>query len=246
MFRIFPEDSKIIFFGNLGSGKSTLLNALIQEKVFKSGISAGTGLTDKMSKYIKNNITFVDTPALAADPINGKQSAQEINQALKLGGNTFIVFIIRLSSGRVSAEDKAMIDLILNSIPNIGDKFSIIVNFSRNSCLDELKTLNHKITNIYFFPYITEAYEKNNFLIHNTEHLTNIANFISEVGYIDINPNNIIELNYESYDEYRIRSEAEINELLKRLKYLEDLKNKHRESERNFLHNIYEFLQSLY
>ena len=54
-----------LFVGNPGVGKSTVLNGLLGELRFKSGFSAGRGLTADLQKEEANGNVYMDTPGLA-------------------------------------------------------------------------------------------------------------------------------------------------------------------------------------
>ena len=56
--------TKIIAVGNPGTGKSSLLNSLAREKLFKSGLSIGRGLTYKLDERVNENGHFIDTPGM--------------------------------------------------------------------------------------------------------------------------------------------------------------------------------------
>jgi len=117
----------ILFVGNPGAGKSTLLNGIINKVAFKSGTSAGSGLTTVFQFCKEGNINYGDTPGLD-DVKNRIAAAQEITKALQQNGNYRICFVLTLEAGRVRGSDIATLQIVLAAIqvPNIS--YGIIVN----------------------------------------------------------------------------------------------------------------------
>ena len=104
-----PNDgvAKIIFLGNPGLGKSTLLNVAIGVEVFRSGFSAGTGMTTTCAHWRSDNCYFVDTPGLG-DVAGIETMANEALKALQAGSHTRIVFVWGLEAGRLRPMDMAV------------------------------------------------------------------------------------------------------------------------------------------
>lgn len=116
-----------IFIGNPGVGKSTLINSLIGRRVAEAGVNAGCGLTKKSSMYKHEDNYFMDTPGLADISLRD-QAAKEIERALKRDGVYHIFFALKLSAGRIIPEDVVTINAVMDSLPDAGDNFNIIVN----------------------------------------------------------------------------------------------------------------------
>jgi len=104
------------FVGNPGTGKSTMLNVLTEGGNFASGNSYGSGKTKIMQNYTHKGINFYDTPGLADTKI-AKKAGEEITKMLKNGGTFKIIFVVTLSAGRVRAEDRTTMELILDAAP---------------------------------------------------------------------------------------------------------------------------------
>ena len=84
-------NATILMIGNPGGGKSTLLNGMAGERLFKSGISMGKGLTCNLDeKENGEGKHFIDTPGLEDVELR-KQAGQAITQALKKGGTFKLV-----------------------------------------------------------------------------------------------------------------------------------------------------------
>ena len=89
-----------------------------------------------------NGITYLETPGLADYRIR-KDAAKEITRVLKLGGVYQVFFVFIIEAERVRAEDVAMINLVLESAPDI-KHFSIIINKLSRFGYDYLLSNNSK------------------------------------------------------------------------------------------------------
>ena len=122
---------RVIMAGNPGVGKSTILNTIIGRAVFDSGISLGSGMTTVLQNYSDGGYTYTDTPGLD-DVRTRKKAAEEISQALKLGGDIQLIFVMTLEAGRIRGVDMATMTQILDAIEEVGVsvnyKFTILVN----------------------------------------------------------------------------------------------------------------------
>jgi len=131
--------TKIIAIGNPGSGKSTFLNALAGEKLFKSGINIGTGLTYQLDEKINLKGHFLDTPGLADQRMREKAAAA-ISEGLRMGGPYKPIFFFTEAKGRVNAQDATTMKLVLDAAPEIGQNYGVIVNMVQNRVMQRLKT----------------------------------------------------------------------------------------------------------
>ena len=194
----------IIVIGNPGYGKSSLLNALAQKKIFKSGISIGTGLTQHCETFEDNRFILVDTPGLNdCDRIIRENAAKEIKQCFETykGKNVKIIFMITLECGRLRPSDNLLIILIHQAI-NMGSNYSIIFNKLEKSVMNkfEYKSLNGynliPTNSILLRPYNPEMDGIDNYLgtVDNE-----LINFIINAPYHKI-PKDIENIRHETFE----------------------------------------------
>jgi GTPase Era involved in 16S rRNA processing len=152
----------LLFVGNPGSGKSTIINALIQKIVVKSGFSIGSGLTKDFSKnehsHDGKQYLLIDTPGLD-DIKTMEKAAIQIENALKLGGNYKIFFVITVDQGRFKVGDLLTIQRILGAIDIQEIQYNVIVNKvhpnTKANLIERdvraiLKKVSHKAQSIFF------------------------------------------------------------------------------------------------
>lgn len=114
-----------IFIGNPGTGKSAVLNALVQEPLFKAGISTDSGMTHVSQEETRNGKIYVDTPGLV-DRVNAERATKEIAKSLKRDGSCHVFFFAHLDAGRIRLQDTVMINAVLRSAPIT--EYSVIFN----------------------------------------------------------------------------------------------------------------------
>ena len=130
----------IVAIGNPGSGKSSILNSLAGKILFPSGISIGCGLTEQLCAVESNGTTFVDTPGVSEDTYC-QAAGDALTNVFRNGGRMKILFFITQRSGRIVMQDVATMKLILESVPEIGRNYGIIVNKIPGNVLAELSDL---------------------------------------------------------------------------------------------------------
>lgn len=187
----------VVFVGNPGSGKSTLLNGILGEVKFESGASGGEGLTKLLQFYENQHYRFGDTPGLY-DLLTRLQAASEISQLFKTEEDMKLVFVVKLDSGRVRADDIAMIDVILNSldIANLDNRFSVVFNQISGKVAQDMMhnekyrdtVLNgllgsRKTEHIEFVEFDINALDKTNFDNLNVDRLTEAISKFPKLGH---------------------------------------------------------------
>jgi len=113
-----------LFLGNTGVGKSTVANAwayaLSREPLvhFRTGLSAGSGLTEQLQWEAIGNHKVIDIPGLN-DSQKREQAAKAIEDALKMDGYYTICFLCVCESGRIRLEDIMVIKAVLDAAPAV-------------------------------------------------------------------------------------------------------------------------------
>ena len=147
--RLPQNDTMTIALGNPGSGKSTLLNSLAGKLLFKSGISVGIGLTDRLGVGKNDQGVYLDTPGLADESLR-KVASKAICEGFKRDGHYHVLFFVSERNGRVLAQDTTTIKLVLDACPDIGTQYGIIVNKLSKKFLNNLKSHFHDFMNMLF------------------------------------------------------------------------------------------------
>lgn len=137
----------VIAVGDPGTGKSTILNALCGTVKFNSGTTGGMGLTTVLQSHIVEGIRYSDTPGL--DTLKKKRdAAEEIAEAIKLGGDTKLLFVIKTDAGRIRPSNLLTIRIVLHALAKeqieVTGKYSVIINMMSKG---ELETWGDPSTN---------------------------------------------------------------------------------------------------
>ena len=94
---------------------------LKSNEMFESGISIGTGLTFQLDQKMiwLNEIVLIMEPPGLSNIKQRNQAAKAIENALEIGGQYKIVFVVTLEAGRLKPDDIATINVVLKNIPKI-------------------------------------------------------------------------------------------------------------------------------
>ncbi|KAK1864843.1 hypothetical protein I4F81_007380 [Pyropia yezoensis] len=127
-----PVGEHIVVVGDPGAGKSTLLSTLCgRTGLFKSGISVGRGLTDRLRSEVVDGRLYSDTPGLN-DPLMEQAAADAIAGAIQLGGNIKLVFVLTVESGRARQSNLDTIQRVLDALIEVGHdvrgRYTILFN----------------------------------------------------------------------------------------------------------------------
>ena len=120
--------------------------------IFKSGNSIGKGLTYQLDQKTVGSVTYCDTPGLS-DVSMRKQAGEAISTLLKQGGRCKIFFVMTHEAMRVRPKDIATMRLVLNSAPEIGNDFGVIVNKCTKNNIKELENkdkMTDFVTHLFF------------------------------------------------------------------------------------------------
>lgn len=102
--------------GDPGTGKSTILTCLCDGSTqFESGISFGSGLTDRLHSIEYNGKRYSDTPGMN-DITMKRKAAAAIAAAVLRGGRVKLVFVLTLEAGRVRASNLATVRVVLEAL----------------------------------------------------------------------------------------------------------------------------------
>jgi GTP-binding protein EngB required for normal cell division len=223
------EEKNYLFVGNPGVGKSAIINALFGKVVAKSGLNPGVGLTKFFSEYKLSDKKLLDTPGLADIKLR-KQAAEEIEKALKRGGEYHIFFVFTLQGLRVLDQDIASMNLILDAIECKEIKFNVIINspskqeFKRlQTSSDDLAVVSesvnsgkHKTQSIWIVPRDADLYDgdKEFFDIDNKA-----KDFIFNKSLsMSIDKENVHPIEWNQFEKFKEESEKNIQELKERIK----------------------------
>lgn len=229
----------IVVVGNPGAGKSTLLNCIAQRVLFDSGMSLGEGLTYALQTKEVSEVSLSDTPGLS-DPARRQEAAQEISKILRLGGTMKLVFVISLEGTMIRFGDITTIQLILQSIRDIGiepnyqcclvvnkvdvDVLRKLDNSWEKTCMEAELSVSFNPENIMYNTFDRHANDANNFIMRNNE---DIIAFLKRAPLLKLPEKSTIEVPVTKFDKQvaTIREELSLmREKMNELKLKKDKK----------------------
>lgn len=183
-------------------------------------------MTFKFDKRKVGNVTFMDTPGL--DDIKmRKQAALAISEALRQDGVYQVVFIVTLEAGRVRPADVCVINLVLESAPEV-TKYSVVFNKLSKDVVKSLKGSSEKANKILtslnlkvkydgekaifshlFLGKIQQLDDKNDV----TTRIADLEKFMTTAPIIVIHSNNVKDIELDKYEKYVEQLEVKIKEL---------------------------------
>jgi GTP-binding protein EngB required for normal cell division len=235
----------IMFCGNPGVGKSSLCNAIFQQAVFRSGVSAVTGMTIAREEHTHGDKLYIDTPGLA-DVKTRQKAAVEIEEALKKNNNYKIVFVATLESGRVRPDDVTTIETVCETI-KVPFEYGIIFNKVTKGIIEDinLKGLDYYLSAFKKKPYITVVLKRddgiedrpNVYFKHNSENRESLLYFLNNLRSAQIGEDNVKPLEVRNYkqrlNEIQARQRKEMDELNRKYRE-EEIMRRQKESTTKF------------
>ncbi|CAN8072653.1 unnamed protein product, partial [Agarophyton chilense] len=220
---------KTVLLGNPGVGKSTIHNTLLGKISSQSGLSFGTGLTQKAITARSHGFTCVDTPGLADIDTNGNTFAQ-ISNALRGPCRVRLVFVATLEGGRVRKGDVASLACVLDGLSGVVPKehinFMLIINKCPPQVYEQLsnkatyiKARSHVLMPFYALGNVSHfavlkfelsARGKRNVFLENVN-VKKLRNWIEQVPTLDIPHDASLNVNVQNYKRSKMEMGAVIN-----------------------------------
>jgi hypothetical protein len=225
----------IVFLGNPGAGRSSLLNSIFQKPIFRSGTSAGTGLTRRVECHLYEDKLYVDTPGL--DDIELKyQAASEIEKALKHNNNYKIVFVATLESGRIRPADLITINTVCDAIKT-NFEYGLIINKATEESIEAVNKvrgiveflkgkLNKQPLGILTLNFDGSIHdEKDRYFSKESPNREKLVSFINQLAAKKIDQANVAKLDVredeEKIEEMEKKYQEELEPLRNQLKFLQ-------------------------
>jgi len=181
----------IIVVGRPGIGKSTILNYLTSRIASEAGFDFfGIEERPQVDEIFYKGTLYSE---IRKEPWSNS-SLKAISTTLQEGGRSKIIFIVSQKQGGVVSNDTATIKEVLSANPEIGDKYSVIVN-QVDEKIYELLTKNQNkmkefLADLFFHPGAAD-HVKNTSSVFFADHVKNTSSvfFLKQINELSFKEN---------------------------------------------------------
>lgn len=170
-------------------------------------------MTLQVDRRKVGEITVIDTPGLE-DPNFREEAAKQISHTLKQGGYYRVVFVLTLKSGRVRPHDITVINLVLESAPEI-KQYGVIVNKLSERVIKTLvRDSNNRIIRLlsimsgqashksFSIPFLLQNFEELEDLGDVTMELPELEQLMRMLPCMNLHPERVSEIDINKFDKY--------------------------------------------